>query len=124
MFLQKKKTKLYETEVIEIGEEAKNFKEIKMVILFGEGAPDALRPSCYIIKVNELSGEIKAGMTLQIDDEKYKITAVGNEVQTNLKNLGHIAINFTGDKTATLPGSMYVEERNTLKLMKVQKLLL
>ena len=40
MFLQKKKTKLYETEVIEIGEEAKNFKEIKMVILFGEGAPD------------------------------------------------------------------------------------
>lgn len=87
-----------------------------MVILFGEGAPDALRPSCYIIKVNELSGEIKAGMTLQIDDEKYKITAVGNEVQTNLKNLGHIAINFTGDKTATLPGSMYVEEKEYPKI--------
>ena len=82
-----------------------------MAILFGQNAPDALKDSCYIIEVKDVETEIKAGMTLKIGNMEYKITAVGYEVQTNLQNLGHIAINFTGDKEATLPGSMYVEAK-------------
>ncbi|OXC08694.1 PTS sorbitol transporter subunit IIA [Ligilactobacillus agilis] len=112
MLFGRTKVKVYETTVLEIGKEARNFEEIKMAILFGQNAPDALRDSCYIIEVNDVAATIKAGMTLRIDDVDYKITAVGNEVQTNLQNLGHIAINFTGDKQATLPGSMYVEAKD------------
>lgn len=50
-------------------------------------------------------------MTLRIGDHDYLITAVGNEVNTNLKNLGHIAVRFTGDEAAELPGSLYVEKK-------------
>jgi len=101
----------YQTVVREIGNEALDFSEIKMVIFFGEEAPDALRPSCYIIDVNQIHGEIKPDMFLVIDNAYYRITAVGNEVERNLQNLGHVAVSFTGDKTAGLAGSMYVEDK-------------
>lgn len=101
----------YQTQVKEIGADAKEFSEINMVIFFGDEAPDALRSSCYIIDVKPINGEIKPGMHLVIDDVTYEITAVGNEVQRNLKNLGHIAVSFTGKTTAELAGTMYVEEK-------------
>ncbi|MBN7274159.1 PTS sorbitol transporter subunit IIA [Ligilactobacillus pobuzihii] len=100
---------IFATEVHEIGAEAKMFKDINMVILFGSAAPDALRPSCYIIDVTPVKGEIKKGMYLQINGHRYLITAVGGEVQTNLTNLGHIAITFDGSKEANLPGTLYIE---------------
>ncbi|MFD0898534.1 PTS glucitol/sorbitol transporter subunit IIA [Loigolactobacillus binensis] len=102
---------VFATTVQEIGQEARDFSEIKMAILFGDEAPDALRSSCYIIKVKPVQTQITAQMLLQIDDECYPITAVGNEVQTNLNNLGHIAISFTGAVNAELPGTLYVADR-------------
>lgn len=105
------KTKVvYQTKVKEIGSDAKDFSEIKMAILFGEEAPDALRSSCYIIEVNPIESEIVVGMYLLINNKKYQITAVGNEVQRNLGNLGHIAISFTNKDKAELSGTLYVEE--------------
>ncbi|RVU71382.1 MULTISPECIES: PTS glucitol/sorbitol transporter subunit IIA [Lactobacillus] len=104
------KNKVYETEVVDIGSDAQEFKEVNMLIFFGDEAPDALRSSCFIIKVNNLEQDIEVGQTLQIGDDKYKITAVGNEANRNLKNLGHVAVKFTGDKVAEMPGSLYVEE--------------
>lgn len=100
---------IFKTQVQQIGSEAKDFKEIKMVILFGLEAPEALKSSCYIIDVNPVKAKIKKGMYLQIDSQEYLITAVGSEVQNNLGNLGHIAINFDGSIDAKLPGTMYVE---------------
>lgn len=109
MAKETQRKEIFATEVHEIGAEAKMFKDINMVILFGSSAPDALRSSCYIIDVNPVEEEIKTGMFLQIDDHKYQITAVGGEVQTNLTNLGHIAITFDGSKEANLPGTLYIE---------------
>lgn len=103
---------VFETQVVEVGQDARDFKEIKMAILFGNEAPDALRPSCYLIHVTPVATDIKPGMTLVIDNQTYPITAVGNEVQTNLSNLGHIAISFTGATKAELPGTLYVADRD------------
>ena len=69
----------YETKILEVGSEARGFKDINMAILF--------------------------------DDQSYKITAVGNEVNTNLGNLGHTAIVFDGSTTPELAGSLYLEEK-------------
>jgi PTS system glucitol/sorbitol-specific IIA component len=102
---------VFETKVKEIGQEARDFKEIKMAILFGDEAPDALRSSCFIIDIRPVQNQITDKMILQINNEEYQITAVGNEVQTNLTNLGHIAISFTGAADAELPGTLYVEDR-------------
>jgi len=106
------KKSVYETTVKEIGNEALDFSAIKMAILFGNEAPDALRSSCYIIDVKPVKSEITPGMVLVIDNNTYKITAVGNEVKRNLNNLGHIAISFTGKNQAELAGTLYVEDKD------------
>ncbi|MCT1215559.1 PTS sorbitol transporter subunit IIA [Latilactobacillus curvatus] len=105
-----KERTVYSTSVVEIGAESEYFKSINMAILFGDEAPDALRPSCFIVKVAPIAEHINAGTILKIDDREYTITAVGKEVQTNLGNLGHTAINFTGATEAKLAGSLYVSE--------------
>lgn len=102
---------IYSTEVIEIGSEAKNFKAVNMLIFFGSQAPNELRSSCFIVNVEPVKSEIKPGMTLTIGDNSYEITSVGTEVMQNLQKLGHIAVKFTGDTSAELPGSLYVEKR-------------
>ncbi|SPE06088.1 PTS system glucitol/sorbitol-specific transporter subunit IIA [Lactiplantibacillus plantarum] len=101
---------IFSTKVLEIGAESADFKSIGMAVLFGDEAPDALRPSCFIIEVVPISEQITAGMKLEVDNQVYQITAVGGEVQTNLRRLGHTAISFTGAKEAKLPGTLYVEQ--------------
>lgn len=103
---------VFRTTVKEIGKDAKKFSDIKMAILFGDEAPAALRDSCYIIDVKPLNMKITKSMILQIDKNSYQITAVGSEVQENLTNLGHIAISFTGETSAQLPGTLYVEDKS------------
>ena len=107
-----KERSIFSTKVLEIGSESADFKAIDMAVLFGDEAPDALRPSCFIINVEPISEQIVAGMKLEIDDQVYQITAVGNEVQNNLGRLGHTAISCTGVTEAKLPGTLYVESGN------------
>ena len=78
---------------------------------FGDEAPDALRSSCFIIKVNQILEPIKPGDVMMFGDQTYAITAVGNEVNTNLGNLGHTAIVFDGATTPELAGSLYLEQK-------------
>lgn len=102
---------IFKTEVKGIGPEAALFKEEKMIILFGEEAPEGLAEYCYNIIVNQAEKEIAEGMTLMIDDNEYSITAVGGVVNKNLNTLGHITIKFDGSTTPELPGTLYVEEK-------------
>lgn len=104
-----KERTIFSTKVLEIGTESADFKSIGMAVLFGDEAPDALRSSCFIIEVAPISEQITVGMKLEVDNQVYQITAVGNEVQTNLGRLGHTAISFTGATEAKLPGTLYVE---------------
>ncbi|MCH3997242.1 PTS sorbitol transporter subunit IIA [Lactobacillus amylovorus] len=100
----------YSTKVVDIGAEAQDFKAVNMLIFFGDEAPDLLKSSCFIINVEPLDKDIEVGQTLQIGEDTYKITAVGNEVSRNLGNLGHMAVKFTGETEAGMPGSIYVEK--------------
>ena len=107
---------IFSTEVLEIGAEAREFTTIKMAILFGTEAPTALRSSCFIINVVPISKQIMAGMVLKIDNQEYEITSVGGEVQTNLGQLGHIALSFTGLTEASLPGTLYLVDKEYPKI--------
>ena len=57
--------------------------------------------------MNPINGEIKAGQTLKIDENEYKITCVGEEAPVTLAGLGHCTIRFNGMTEAEL----YVEEK-------------
>lgn len=101
---------IFNTEVTAIGSEATMFKEEKMLILFGDNAPEGLAEYCYNIVLSKTTKEILQGMTLHFDDHSYKITAIGNVVNKNLNDLGHITIKFDSSDEADLAGTLYVED--------------
>lgn len=100
---------IYENEVKAMGAEVKAFEG--MLLLFGEGAPAELRDYCYTVAVNPINGEIKPGQIVKFDEEAYKITAVGTEAPHTLAGLGHCTVNFSGQTTVDLPGTIYVENK-------------
>lgn len=103
---------IYTTTVNNIGSEAELFKEEQMIVLFGENAPAELADYCYNIQVNPVEGNIEVGKQVYFDDVAFEITAVGNVVEKNLADLGHITIRFNGDSNAELGGTLYVEEKD------------
>lgn len=109
---------IFETTVNGYGENAAAFKEENMVVLFGNNAPADLADFCYIIDINPINGDIEEGNVLVLDNTEYIITAVGNVVKTNLKNLGHITLNFNGDTDAEVAGTLYVEKKEIVDLKK------
>ncbi|WP_077614895.1 PTS glucitol/sorbitol transporter subunit IIA [Caenibacillus caldisaponilyticus] len=102
---------IYETQIVNIGCYVDELQKEKMIVLFGENAPKELKDYCYLIRVNSVNGGIVPGATLYLDSEQFEITAVGDAVVRNLRQLGHITIRFDGSRTAELPGTLYVEEK-------------
>lgn len=113
---------IFQTEIIELGEQVDAFFEEGMFVLFGENAPDALKDFCYFIDTKDVDGTIKPGNRLVIDDNKFLITAVGDIAQPNLEALGHLTVVFSGAKEAGLPGSICVESKPMPKLQVGSKL--
>lgn len=109
---------IFETQVIAIGEDAEDFKQEDMLLLFGEDAPPELSDFCYKILIQPIQQTITPGMTVCFNENTYEITAVGEVAEENLRNLGHITINFNGATTCDMPGTIYVEHKDlpTLKV--------
>ncbi|MDT2596402.1 PTS glucitol/sorbitol transporter subunit IIA [Enterococcus dongliensis] len=102
---------IFETQVTNIGPEAEMFRQEKMLIFFGNEAPETLADYCYNIQLTPSTDEITTGMDFLFDNQAYKITAVGDVVKKNLDDLGHITLRFDGSETAELPGTLYVEDK-------------
>lgn len=103
---------IFKTKVTNIGKEAEMFLLEKMIILFGENAPETLADYCFNINLEKVIKEIAPGMTLVIDGEEFQITSVGNVVTYNLNQLGHITIKFDGSVEPELAGTLYVEKKD------------
>lgn len=95
---------------------AKEFLNEKMLILFGDDAPAGLKDYCYGVDLNPIEGEIKVGDHVAFDDQIYEITAVGNLVQKNLVDLGHITMKFGGSREPELAGTLYLEDKDMPKI--------
>ena len=65
---------IYENKVKELGKDIMMMNGGDFIIIFGDSAPAELRDYCYSVDVNPINGEIKAGQTLKIDENEYKIT--------------------------------------------------
>lgn len=112
-------TIFFETNVTDVGPEAINMiSEAGMFILFGEGAPSDLAEFCFTIDSKDLHDQITVGSKLVIDGISYPITSVGNLVQKNLSELGHITIALDGSNEDSLPGTLHVSapQLNTIKV--------
>ncbi len=102
---------IYENRIKAMGSSVEEFKGSGMFIIFGDNAPDELKDYCYSVDVVPINGTITPEQTLKVDNESYKITAVGYEVPVTLAGLGHCTINFSGQTEAELPGTIYVEKK-------------
>ena len=101
---------IYNTTVTNIGGLASAFYEEKMIIIFKDNAPEELADYCVLHAGNEVSDSVKQGDILVIAGQEYRIVYVGDEVQANLENLGHITLRFDGNIEG-LGGSVYLEDK-------------
>ena len=69
---------IFQTEIIEMGDQIEAFFDDGLFVRFGENVPDTLKDFCYFINVKKVDGTIKAGDKLIIDEKEYLITAVGD----------------------------------------------
>ena len=102
---------IYKNQVKALGACVEEFKAEGIFIMFGDNAPDELKDYCYAVSVEPINGQIAAGQTLCIDDNEYKITAVGHEAPVTLAGLGHCTVCFSGSTEVELPGTIYVENK-------------
>lgn len=110
--------KYYSTKIVGIGGEVGKFTSlVKMLVIFDDSMvlPE-LREFSVLHSGNKLTDVIKPGDTLQIAETKFKILRVGNEVNNNIKSLGHIVIKFNDDKEELLEGSLHVEDKPIPKI--------
>lgn len=102
---------IYENKVKASGPCVEEFKDMNMFVIFGDNAPEEIKDYCYSVSVNPVNGAISAGQALIIGNNEYTITAVGSEAPVTLAGLGHCTINFSGQTTVDLPGTIYVENK-------------
>jgi glucitol/sorbitol PTS system EIIA component len=99
---------LYQATVTKIGLFARDSLDDDMMILFSEMAPEEAADYCFIHNHDELKGEIKVGGIFTVGHHQYPISAVGEVVDQNLAQLGHITIRFDSQGEAEYPGCVHV----------------
>ncbi len=108
----------YSTKIVGIGGEVDKFTSlVKMLVIFDDSMvlPE-LRNCAVLHSGNNLTDVIKPGDVLQLAGSEFKILNVGNEVNNNIKRLGHIVIKFNDDRDDLLEGSIHVEDKPIPKI--------
>lgn len=101
----------YQAEVTEIGPLVSEFIDAGILVFFGEGAPPELVEFSIIHNGKTLEKDLLPDDEINIDEEKFKILAVGEVANENFRNLGHLIIKFNGKNKVELPGDVCVEQK-------------
>ncbi|MFA0086048.1 PTS glucitol/sorbitol transporter subunit IIA [Vibrio sp. E150_011] len=100
---------LYDIQIIKVGESAIEALSDDMLILFNESVPADAAEYCFVHSHDQLKGVINVGGNVVINDTQYPITAVGDAVNQNLGNLGHITLRFDAANEADFVGSLHLD---------------
>ena len=101
----------YQGKIVSIGPLVDEFKQAGILVFFGEGAPEELVEFSIIHDAKDLRKPVESGDTVYIGSEGFKVLSVGDVANTNLGNLGHLILKFSGEDIARLPGDVNVEEK-------------
>ncbi|VUS33072.1 PTS glucitol/sorbitol transporter subunit IIA [Klebsiella spallanzanii] len=99
---------LYTLLITAVGEYVENYLQEQKLILFSDSVPDDIAMYCAVHQGSELTAELSPGQIMKINEVIYRVTAVGSVATANLKQLGHITLNFDGAITAELPGTVHL----------------
>ena len=75
-------TVIYQTTITHIGACATMALEEQMLITFREGAPADIEEYCFIHNHGELAGTLQPGAELQLGEQRYPVTAVGEVAES------------------------------------------
>jgi len=101
----------YDCTVTSMGPLTEEFINAGILVLFGENVPEELIEFSILHDGTELAQEVAPGDQVRIDEQSFRILAVGEVANTNLANLGHLILKFNGETEPELPGDVCVEAR-------------
>jgi len=97
---------MYKTKITEIGSMVNEFIQEKMLIVFNDNAPDALREMSVLHTIEVLNHAVKVDDIVVFGDKEYLVTAVGHEANNTLETMGHCTFCFNGAETVQIPGQI------------------
>jgi glucitol/sorbitol PTS system EIIA component len=102
---------VYDLSITEIGPLVEEFTEAGLWVFFREGAPAELAEFAILHQAVEPRIPLAPGHVLMIEQEPYRITAVGALANENIRQLGHLVLKANGADEAELPGEVCIEAR-------------
>jgi PTS system glucitol/sorbitol-specific IIA component len=100
----------YAATVTAVGEQVPEYIGQGLLIWFAEGAPEELHFFTVLHRPTVMTGGVRPGDLVRIDDKAFRVTAVGEVANDNMVNLGHIDMKANGASEAPLPGDLCLEE--------------
>jgi len=94
------------TTITGFGDLYEEFLEEKMVIVFNDGAPPELAELAMTHTRADMQQPIKVGDEVVFGAKTFTVTAVGEEANSTLRDLGHCSFMFNGLPEAELPGQV------------------
>lgn len=94
----------YKSTVTGIGESVAEFMDGGFIIIFNNNAPQEMADLSVLHTIEKLSQDVQVGDTFAISGKQYTVTAVGNEANYTLREMGHCTLKFDGRDSAELPG--------------------
>lgn len=101
----------YRAKITAIGPYVAEFIDNNILVLFGDQAPEELAEFSILHDGKEVQGTLIVGDNLYLGDDGFKVLAVGDVANDNLKNLGHVIIKFNGETKPEMPGDICVESK-------------
>ena len=100
----------YEGTVTSVGNLALQFLHAnRMLILFDENVPAAMRDMVVTHAGEKPTQEIRPGDSLTIGRQAYTVADVGESANRTLRENGHCTLVFGENKTTVLPGQIVVQ---------------
>lgn len=88
--------------------------ESNFIIIFNEDAPAELAELSVLHAKAELLDVPAIGDTVVIGEKTFEVTAVGAEVKSTLRKMGHCTFVFSGADTPERPGCIMLKGDETL----------
>lgn len=109
---------MYQSTITGIGEQAMDFQEENMLILFSDDAPHELAEIAVLHHSEQPVREIKKGDRICIGEDCYLVTAVGKEANYTFRTMGHCTLRFDGQEQTRMPGEIQLrgEKFPTVKI--------
>jgi PTS system glucitol/sorbitol-specific IIA component len=101
----------YEATVTAVGPLVTEFIQSSILVFFAEGAPAELAEFSILHDGKELKADIQPDDVIYLDDQSYRVLAVGEVANSNFANLGHLIMKFNGMDQVELPGDVCVEAK-------------